>query len=188
MKQMIFISCVALLAACNNAATTDSKASDSTGKANAETAPAKMAPADMPYALDKPYQNWQTGDPQHAVTVMKSLKGFETGDIAASMEGFADTVTVHFDNYRATLSHDSLKAVFTTFRAESASIKIKMDDWESVISADKKEEWVTLWYKQTWTDKKGKTDSIAVVDDAKIKNGKIVLLDEKVQRFPAPKK
>ncbi len=34
-----------------------------------------------------------------------------------------------------------------------------MEDWESVISKDKKEEWVTLWYSQKWEDMKGKTDS-----------------------------
>jgi hypothetical protein len=63
-----------------------------------------------------------------------------------------------------------------------------MNDWESVISADKKDEWVTLWYKQIQTDKKGKTDSLGVVDDAKIVNGKIVLLDEKIQHYPVAKK
>jgi hypothetical protein len=64
-----------------------------------------------------------------------------------------------------------------------------MDDWESVISSDKKSEWVTLWYKQTVTDKKGHIDSMSVVDDAKIVNGKIVVLDEKIQHLgPALKK
>ena len=62
-----------------------------------------------------------------------------------------------------------------------------MGDWESVISKDGKTEYVTMWYKQITTDKMGKTDSIAVVDDCRIMNGKIVELDEKIQRIPAKK-
>ncbi len=118
---------------------------------------------------------------------MKSLKAFETGDIAACMNGFGDTVEVFFDGYRAKLSHDSLMKQFTAQRANFGSMVIKMNDWESVISSDKKEEWVTMWYKQIETDKNGKADSLAVVDDAKIVNGKIVLLDEKIQHYPAKK-
>jgi hypothetical protein len=56
-----------------------------------------------------------------------------------------------------------------------------------VISKDKKIEYVTMWYKQITTDKNGKTDSIAVVDDCKIVNGKIVELDEKIQHYAAKK-
>ena len=56
------------------------------------------------------------------------------------------------------------------------------------ISENKKTEYVTLWYKEKWKDKKGKADSIRVVDDCKIVNGKIAELDEKIQHFPAAKK
>lgn len=186
MKKLLFISCVALLAACNNAATTDAAKTDSTGAA-ATTAEKKSLP-EMPYSLGQPYQDWQIGDPQNAVTVMKALKGYETGDIAACVAGFGDSVSLRFDHYRARVSNDSLKAMFTHDRADIASMKVEMSDWESVISADKKEEWVTLWYKQVMTDKKGKTDSLAVINDCKIEKGKIVVLDEKIQHFPAEKK
>jgi hypothetical protein len=45
-----------------------------------------------------------------------------------------------------------------------------------------------MWYKQIMTDKAGKTDSMGVVDDCKIVNGKIVILDEKIQHLVAAKK
>ncbi|MEI9958032.1 MAG: hypothetical protein WDM90_17405 [Ferruginibacter sp.] len=61
-----------------------------------------------------------------------------------------------------------------------------MQDWESVISADKKEEWVTLWYKEYTTDKKGVVDSLGITNDAKIVNGKVVILDEKIQHLGPP--
>jgi hypothetical protein len=142
----------------------------------------------MPYTLSRPYQNWQTGDPQHAATVMKGLKAFETGDMDACAATFGDSVELYFDNFRAKLSNDSLKKLFGGQRAELSKVTIQINDWESVISRDKKEQWVTLWYKQIMTDKKGKMDSVNCVDDAKIENGKIVLLDEKVQHYPKAKK
>ena len=147
-----------------------------------------MAIPDMPYPMHSAYENWQPGDPQHAVTVMKSLKAFQNGNINGAIEAFGDSVRVGFDNFQAKLSKDSLKATLTQSRAMSSTITIKMDDWESVISADKKSEWVTLWYKEIHTDKKGNVDSMGVVDDCKIMNGKIVVLDEKTQKLGPAKK
>ncbi|HNN69598.1 MAG TPA: hypothetical protein PKG89_00060, partial [Ferruginibacter sp.] len=92
-----------------------------------------------------------------------------------------------FDNFYQKFSKDSLTKFFTEERAKYNSVKIYMGDWESVISKDGKTEYVTMWYKQITTDKMGKTDSIAVVDDCRIMNGKIVELDEKIQRIPAKK-
>ncbi len=187
MKKLLFISCIALFAyGCTNNDTKDAKGGDTTKMAQVTT-DAKVIP-DMPIPLDHPYENWQTGDPQHAVTVMKGLKAFAAGDINTCMEAFGDSIRVGFDNYQAKLSKDSLKASFTQQRGMYKSVVIKMDDWESVISADKKNEWVTLWYKEYDTDQKGMVDSLGVVDDLKIVNGKAVVLDEKRQKLGPPKK
>ena len=62
-------------------------------------------------------------------------------------------------------------------------MNVKMDDWESVSSNDKKEEWVTLWYRQSWEDTKGKKDSADIIDDMNIKNGKIIRLDEYTRKL-----
>jgi len=185
MKKLLFILCTTIFAVgCNDkSGSTDAKSSDTT-----KVAETKMEKIDYPYTLDRPYQDWQPGDQKHAVTVMSALKGFENGDIAASMKGFGDSINIRFDGFRQKFSHDSLATFFTGARAQYASLKIDMGDWESVISKDGKEEWVTLWYKQNMTDKKGKADSLAVINDFKIVNGKIVELDEKIQHFPAAKK
>jgi len=178
------IACTAILAAgCNSNEPKEDKPA-----AAAEVKSDAAVKYDYPYKLDKPYQNWQAGNQQHAITVMKSLKAFEAGDMTAAVAGFGDTVELRFDNYRARVSNDSLKKIFTDWRAQNASVVIKMDDWEPVISEDKKEEWVTLWYKEIHTDKKGKVDSLATIDDCKMVNGKIVVLDEKIQHYPAPAK
>lgn len=150
------------------------------------TAAAPTEKPDYAYTPSHPYQNWQQGDPHHAVMVMKSLKAYENGDIETSLSAFGDSVQVRFDGYFAKLSHDSLKNMLQQSRDQLASQKIEMNDWESVISQDKRTEYVTLWYKEVNTDKKGKTDSINVVDDLRIANGKIVELDQKIQHFPRP--
>ena len=183
MKKFFFFACVAVMAAaCNNGTeTATTKTTDTSGTA---TAAEKI---DYPYTLDKPYQNWQPGDQKNVVTLLKSLKAFENGDIAGCMEGFGDSAEIFFDGYNAKLSHDSLQKTFMAQRAGYKSIVIQMRDWEPVISADKKEEWVTIWYKQIQTDQKGMVDSANVIDDARIKNGKIVTLNEYLQHYPAKK-
>lgn len=184
MKRLFLFACTALLAAgCNNSSDSkDTKTTDSSGKATASAAKIEYA-----YTLDKPYQNWQPGNPENVATLLKSLKAFENGDIAACMTGFGDSAEVFFDGYHAKLSHDSLQKTFTAQRANYKTIVVKMLDWEPVISEDKKEEWVTLWYKQIQTDQKGMVDSANVINDAKIKDGKIVVLNEYLQHYPAKK-
>ena len=182
MRKLLFVSCVAFMTACGDApkeeSTTVSGAADSTATATV---------IEYPYKLNEPYKNWQPGDQQHAVTVMNSLQAWENGDIAKSMEPFADSVEINFDNWAGTYSKDSLAKQFSAYRSSLASASVQMQDWESVIAQDKSEEWVTLWYKQITTDKKGKTDSMACVNDARIVNGKIAVLNEAVRRLPAKK-
>jgi ketosteroid isomerase-like protein len=81
------------------------------------------------------------------------------------------------------MSADSVKAMFTTWRNGFKTVDVKMEDWESVISKDKKQEWVTLWYTQKWEDTKGKKDSAAYIDDLQMKDGKIVRLDEYTRKM-----
>ena len=92
------------------------------------------------------------------------------------------------DYYRGKLPHDSLTSFLNGSYTDYNDVKIEMHDWESVISADKKEEWVTLWYKQKWVNPKGVADSANMINDAKIENGKIVIFGEYVQHFPEVKK
>ncbi len=183
MKRLLLFACIAFLAAsCNNNSESNTATGDST-----KIGTSKSGDLVYPYTLEEPYKDWQPGDQQHAVNVMKGLKAFETGDMDACLATFGDSVEVRFDYFYGKFSNDSLKKFFAEQRATYSSMTIKMGDWESVISKDKKTEYVTLWYKQIWTDKKGKTDSLAVIDDCKIVKGKIVELDEKIQHFPVKK-
>jgi len=179
MKKLLFFACTVCFAvACNN------KEGNSSGSGPDSTKSSADAKLDYPYTLDHPYNDWQPGDQKYAVDIMKSLKAWENGNIAEAVSYFGDSVDLRFDYYHKKVSHDTLTSVFTQSRNGYSSLKIKMDDWESVISKDGKTQWVTLWYKETFTDKKGKTDSIGVVNDIKVENGKFVVLDEKIQHFP----
>jgi len=62
-----------------------------------------------------------------------------------------------------------------------------MQDWESVKSKARDEEYVSMWYTEKTVDKKGKSDSANYMDDVKIVNGKIAEIDSKVQHYPKKK-
>lgn len=184
MKQFIAIICLAAtVAACNNAPTTTATSgTDST--AAASKAAGEVA---LPFKLDKPYKNWQIGSTENVAAAMGALKAFADKDFKALANGLGDSVALKFDYFHQTLSRDSTVAMFTAQRAMYNDYVITMYDYESVISADKKDEYVTMWYKQSWKDAKGVADSVSVVNDCKMKNGKMIELDEKVQHFPAKK-
>jgi hypothetical protein len=186
MKRMLIPALVSLLfASCNsNSSKTETAATGDT----AATATAAAANIDYAYMPgDREPNSWEMGDPKNLELVLKSLKAWENGNLDEALSPFGDSVEVAFDGFEAKLSKDSLLKVFGPQRKSYASLRIHMNDYETVTSKDKKENWVTLWYKQVWTDTKGKTDSVSVVDDLKIENGKIVVLDEKIRHYPAPK-
>ena len=182
MKQFMVITCIAFaVASCNN---------EDKNKTTSETGETKMvAAADvkLPIPLEKPYRNWQIGSTENVVAAMNALKAYVDKDYAALAAVTGDSLEVQFDNYYAKMSRDSAMKFFSADRPRYNDLKITMYDYVSVISADKTEEWVTLWYKQAWKNEKGVADSLAITDDVKLKNGKMIELDEKTQHIPAKK-
>lgn len=183
MKQLFVVTCLAFaVASCNN---------DDKAKASSETTETKTAAAadvKLPFPLATPYRNWQiVENNDNTIAAMNSLKAFVDKDYAAMAATFGDSIEIRLDGYVAKLSRDSATKVLSAQRPMYNDLTITMYDYESVISADKKDEYVTLWYKQAWKDDKGKADSMNVVDDCKMQNGKMIQLDEKIQRFPAKK-
>jgi hypothetical protein len=183
MKQLLVITCLAFaVASCNNG--DKNKTTSATGETKMEA----TADVKLPYPLEKPYRNWQMMENNNnTVAAMNSLKAFVDKDYTAMAGTLGDSVELRLDGYTDKLSRDSAVKMFTAMRPMYADLVITMYDYESVISADKKDEYVTLWYKQAWKDDKGKPDSLNIVDDVKMKNGKMIELDEKIQHFPAKK-
>ena len=167
MKKVITF-CVLLYVgvSCNNPSDKSTSATDSVS----------MEKLVYAYTIKNP-DNWEIGSSKNTALVLSSLKAFENNKLDESLANFADSVVWREQNMDGKFSKDSMKAMLTAAWKQMKSIKIEMRDFESVISKDKKDEWVTLWYNQTTTDMNGKTDSVAVVDDLKIASGKIVELN-----------
>ena len=182
MKQLIVIICLGIaFTSCNNAATKES-GSDSTG--NKATTAAEVT---LPFKLAKPYKNWQIGGNENVAAAMGALKAFVDKDFTALGPFIGDSVQVRMDYFAGKLSRDSAVKVFTAGRAMYNDLVVTMYDYESVISADKTEEYVTIWYKENWKNEKGIAYSLGIVNDFKMKGGKMIELDEKVQHYPAKK-
>lgn len=171
---MLFAVAAAFAIGCNNTKTKEG-AITSNDSGSAE----KIDYAYLPLNHEPDY--WERGSQKNIAIVLSSLKGFETKNVEQAIAPFADTVNWQVGGMDAKISKDSLRSIFTNDLKNIGSVKIIMNDYESVISKDKKMEYVSLWYKQINTDPKGKVDSMICMDDAKIVNGKIVELEEKVR-------
>ena len=182
--RLTFLAGLGLLAfmSCNQASTT-SESADTSKPADA----AVEESVTYAYTIEDPDQ-WEWGSKKNSETALNALKGFETGDIAGTMKYWGDSVRLEFDNYEKKLSNDSVKALFTSWRGNYKDIKIKMEDFESVISKDKEKEYVSLWYTEYTTDTKGVQDSVECMDDLLFKDGKIVMLSEKRRKLGPAKK
>ena len=179
MKKLVLFFMTAIALSCNNGTSTAVEAKKDTAAATATAAP---APMNYPYTIDHP-DNWEVGSTANTMTALSALKAWEDGKVDESVKYFGDTVHVRFDGLDKKMTNDSLKTFFTASRNSFKSITVKMGDWESVISKDKSEEWVTIWYKQTWEPLKGKKDSSDVINDLKLKDGKIVILNEYTRKL-----
>jgi hypothetical protein len=164
---LIFISCKN-----GNNTKSSNSANDSAAVASVNSVVQEM---NYPYKIDHP-DYWETGSQQNTFNALSALKAWENGNIGQSLTYFADTVHVQFDGIDKMVPKDTLGLMITPNKSIK-KILVKMQDWESVISKDKKEEYVTLWYRQ-YEDVNGKKDSIDIINDLKMKDGKIIGLDE----------
>ncbi len=135
---------------------------------------------DYPYTIKQP-DNWDEGSKQNTLSALKALKAWENKNMDEALAYFGDSIDVAFDGLEKKVSNDTLRAMIkpdslTTYR-------VRMQDWESVTSKDKKDEYVTIWYREFKVDNKGKTDSIDILDDLKMKGGKIIGLDQYARKL-----
>ena len=179
MKNLILIFFAGVFfTSCDNKGTSTNEATKDTST-KAVTSTQKM---NYPYTIEHP-DNWEIGSNENTMNALMALKSFENGNVDETVKYFGDSVNLRFDGMDKKVSNDSLKAMFTKSRNALKNISIKMYDWESVVSKDKDEEYVTIWYKEIWEDAKGNKDSAALVNDLKMKNGKITELDEYTRKY-----
>ena len=171
MKQfftLVFLSVV--LFSCQNKSTNEQTATDT---------------AKLDYPFKHKYSiNWKPGDEKNALIVLNCLKKYLAGDIKGCTEQFADTATFIADQFYFKGKKDSLEKIITQMRSEQVEVTKDFDTWLTTYYPETKETWVTLWYTEKWTDKKGKKDSLYYTDDVMLKKGKIFVYDEKIRHFP----
>ncbi|MDB5135462.1 MAG: hypothetical protein JWP37_2065 [Mucilaginibacter sp.] len=155
------------------------KSKSNSNQVNADTTAKLTYPFTPKYSI-----NWQPGDEKNAVIVLNCLKKYLAGDMKGAVENFADTVEFIGDQFYFKGKKDSLATILGQIRGNMVSISKTFDSWMTTYYPDKKDTWVTLWYVEKWTDKKGKTDSLYYTDDVMLKNGKILVYDEKMRRYP----
>ncbi|HEU4608464.1 MAG TPA: hypothetical protein VFS31_10170 [Chitinophagaceae bacterium] len=139
------------------------------------------------YTMEHPVDYWEKGDPKNIAIAMSCLKAWENRQIEECLSYFADSVRFSTNGFDSLMSKEGLGNMFNEDVKKISSLKIKMDDCESVKSKDGKMEYVSLWYKQYWTTSDGKSDSAAVMDDIRMKDGKIASIDEKTRTYPVKK-
>ena len=177
MKKFLLVCVIAaVLVSCKDKTTGTTATNDSASASS----PAKAV--DLPYSKTKPV-DWEWGSNDNIAVAMNALKAYQNNQPEECAKYFADTADLQFDHLDKKISRDSLAAFFKAGWVDNKHIDIKMDDYESVISKDKSIEYVSLWYKEIMTDSKGKIDSLDVMNDCKMKNGKIVLLSEKTRHY-----
>lgn len=174
-KLLIVCTAAAAFISCKDKATESATTTDSSSAAAAKA-------VDLPYSKTKPV-DWEWGSNENIAIAMNALKAYQNNQPEECAKYFADTAMIQFDHLDKTIPRDSLAAFFKAGWATNKHIDIKMDDYESVVSKDKSLEYVSLWYKQITEDTKGKIDSLDVMNDLKMKNGKIVLISEKTRHY-----
>lgn len=174
-KILLLLLPATMLLACNNEpSTTETSKSDSTSTTTSEN-------VSLPYTVERT-PDWERGDNANVAVAMNTLKAFEVNDMNAIQQYLADTVEFYADNFIFKGSKDTLSKLMGEWRSGMDSLSINMQDYESVKSKGRGEEWVGLWYTEVNTIK-GKTDSMMVMDDIRIVNGKVVVIDSKMRRI-----
>jgi hypothetical protein len=176
MKKIFLLSSAAFMFASCNQKTEDAAVKSASTEEKVEYA----------YTIEKP-DNWLPGSKKNTQIVLQSFKDFETGNMDAFAAAYGDTCLVKNDMLEAYMTRDSLKQYFSGFRTGLKEYEVKISDWESVVSLDGQTEYVSVWFTEKWKEQNDKVDSIAAMEDYKMKDGKIVEFDRKTRKLAAKK-
>ena len=137
---------------------------------------------DLPYKLAR-IPDWEKGDDNNVPIAMKFLKSYEDKDFVGMRNYLADSVQFIYDNGNFSGTADQMVKFLKNFRDARQTVRIEMNDYESVRSKTRNQEYVSLWYNEHIVDNAGKADSAFVMDDYRIKNGKISMIDTKFRHL-----
>ena len=167
-KFLLLLAVTAVFAACNNEKKTDSPGTD-----------AKPDKPAVPLAYTASYSSsFEMGNPDYAAMIVQgSWKDWEMNTLDNMKSWLADTIIAfHSDNVMVR-GADSLIARWKRGRADYTSVIDTIHAVMPVYSTDKKENWVMVWAKEINTDKKGKIDTVEMMETWRInKDGKADML------------
>lgn len=176
-KTTLVFTAIVLCISCNDASKNDVAKTDSTSSMPGGNVSLAYTTKDVP--------DWERGSEENVAIAMNALKSFETNNFDGIRQHLADSVAFYTDYWEFKGTADSLISEMKKHRSTYSNITIKMEDYESVKSKKTGDEYVSLWYQETSSDNKGKTDSVFCMDDIKIQNGKIKSIDSKLRHYPA---
>ena len=127
---------------------------------------------------------WIT-DTSHAniIIALKALKAFEKDDTAEMRKYYTDSLMAEFDGCTFLGPRSQYLTRVKMLRDSLKNLSIKLYDYQSVSSKDRKEAWVTIWTLRSFANSQGKLDSLEYVQDMQFKNGKIVKTGEYVRHL-----
>jgi hypothetical protein len=129
-------------------------------------------------------------NPKNAESILTLWKDWDSGNLSAHKDIFADTVEVHLANgsiMRA--SRDSIVATVQKFRNSLSASVDRVDAIMAVKSVDRNENWALIWGVEIDTDKKGKVDSTNLQETWRFnKDGRADLFFQFARAGTSPKK
>lgn len=135
--------------------------------------------ADVKKQVTLPYtaaysSSFEMGNPAYSAMILQgSWKDWEQNKMDNMKSWIADTIVAFQSDNIMVRGADSLVARWKRGRAGYTSVIDSIDAVMPVYSTDKKENWVLVWAREISTDKKGKTDTVAIQETWRInKDGK----------------
>jgi len=171
---IIFLSIALFFIACNSDTKPAEEPGADTSKVAETPAPLAAPSVTLPYTAGYSAQWTDDVSDNDLLTVLNSYKYWESGDMAGIKTTLADSVEFNgWDGTQYKGLNTGLLKMWTTSRDSMSSVKITIDVWRKMHSVDKKEDYISVWYKEIDTYKTGKVDSAYFQDDNGVKNGKI---------------
>lgn len=167
-----FIAAIAVILYACNAEEKTTPAGETKAVASAPVVISNMSGYEATYS-----KSFEMGEAKNAEAVLAIWKDWDNGNLDPSKGSFADSVTfLTGDGSVISGPLDSAFGAMKSFREMYTTIKSTVTAILPVKSTDKNENWVAIWGTEVNTDKKGKTDSVALQESWRFnKDGKIDL-------------
>jgi hypothetical protein len=169
-KQLPFFACIVILfLSCNSKKSTGLTSNDN-----------KIADT-LSYAYKATYSADITvpSHPEYAQKVLTVWKMFETNQVDAMKQYYADTVTYEdASGYRFHGKSDDLLNFPRKDIEELDSLRFDISTWQSLHLNDRDEDWVYIWAAERRYPKKGNADTTLIHEQWQVKNGKVVFFNQ----------